>query len=83
MTDEIKPEVAARTPDETRFVVLELSVGQTPDRAPKVIGVHDNEPAARKQAEEAALAEMGVRYGVYTKLGTTVAKKVAEWKGVS
>jgi hypothetical protein len=69
--------------DATRFIVLHFGNGNGVETGFTVKGAFDNEPAARKAAEELALANMGERFGVYTKFGTAVGKTVAEWKGVS
>lgn len=66
--------------DATRYLVLEFGDGNSIEVGFTVKGSHDNEPDARKQADELALAQPGTRYAVFQKLGTTMAALKTEWK---
>lgn len=67
--------------DATRFIVLEFGNGDSIPTAFKALAAFDNEPAARKAADDYALQSPGTHFGVYQKTGTCYAKLEAKWKG--
>lgn len=70
--------------DATRFMVVEFGGGQTVHETYRVIDVFNNEPAARKRAEDAAIdSEDNTKYGVFQKIGEAHAERKAVWKGVA
>lgn len=70
MTDEMKAN------DATRYFII--TFGDKYELHPTPF---DNEGAARKMAEELAVAEPGVRFGLFEKTGTVFAELEPKWKG--